>query len=505
MPTDRPIAEKLKSVPLLRALIPLAAGIIIGAFFKIPLYVWFVAAAVCALTAWFGKRQTLPVLYVHLAVMFFGAAAMTAQTPKAVIPQGERVWMELLITDNPASGTGRAAHTSAIAGRWKPADGEWSRSGEKLMVFFDTVHRFSVGDRLIFSGYVNPVSDAADSYSRLMKARGYTGRTYIAANSGVVTSPVKGRNIGMIFKGMQRGATERLRRLDMGGNEIAVAAAMTTGDRSSITPELRLSYARAGTIHLLSVSGVHVAMVFMLVNILLYLLPLFRRGHIAKNVLAIALVWAYAAMTGFSPPVIRSAFMFTGAQAALALSSHRSPVNIMCGTALVMLAVSPSMLFDISFQLSFIAVAGIMAWFGPLYRLVASRWKALNALWATLIIGFTASVATMPLVSYTFGIFSPVGIVINPVVILLANIVLLMSLVWIIAPVPFLDPVFSWLVGSAARLQNKIIDLTAAVPASAVEYSIPLWSVFVIYGAMIIFTAWLAARPSKEKPLMLAR
>lgn len=505
MSANRPIADKLKSVPLFRVLVPMMVGIILGAFLKIPLYVWITTAAACAVTAWFGRKQTLSMLYVHLAVLLFGAAMMTAQTPRAVIPQGERVWIELLITDNPVYGEDRSARTSAIAGRWRTDEGQWSRSGEKLMVIFDTTHRFAAGDRLVFSGYVNPVSDSADSYARLMMVRGYTGRTYISSYSHVVVSPVKDRRLATVFKNMQHGATERLGRLDMGGGELAVAAAMTTGDRSGVTPALRSSYARTGTIHLLSVSGVHVAMVFMLVNILFYLLPLFRRGHIARNLLAVALVWAYAAMTGLSPPVIRSAFMFTGAQAALAMSAHRSPVNIMCGTALIMLAIGPAMLFDISFQLSFIAVAGIMAWFGPLYRLVASRWKLLNALWATLITGLVASAATMPLVSHTFGMISLAGIILNPVVILTANIVLLSSLVWIIMPLPLLEPLFSRLIGGAAWFQNKIIELVAGVPAASVEYSMPLWLVFVIYAAMIIFTVWLAARPQTEKPLSLPR
>jgi competence protein ComEC len=285
---------------------------------------------------------------------------------------------------------------------------------------------------------------------------------------------------------------------------------MTTGDRSGITPEIRRAYSRTGAAHLLAVSGLHVGIVFLIINVLLYLLPLMRGGHIAKNMVAIAGVWLYAALTGLSPSAVRAACMFSGAQVALAVSRSHSGVNIMCGTAFVMLAVKPGLLFDISFQLSFIAVAAIMSWFGPLYRLLESRWRGLNALWATLIVGLTASVATLPLVSHTFGVFSPAGIVLNPIVIATAHIVVVCSLVWIIAPVPFLEPVFRWLVGAPAWLQNRVVGAVSDVPGAAVEWTMPLWLVFVIYSAMIIFTAAFhlraattAAKQKKPEPFII--
>jgi competence protein ComEC len=160
---------------------------------------------------------------------------------------------------------------------------------------------------------------------------------------------------------------------------------------------------------------------------------------------------------------------------------------------------------DISFQLSFIAVAGIMAWFPTLYRAVESRWRGLNALWGLLLIGAVASVATMPLVSHTFGIFSPVGIVINPLIVLTANVVVGFSLLWIIAPVSWLAPIFGWVVGGAAWLQNRVVELAGAVRGVTVEWQMPTWTVFVVYGAMIIFTVWLASRPPKETPFELPR
>lgn len=503
---------------MLRALVPMVVGIVCGTLLALPFYVWTVAAFVCAVTVWAARERRIAVLYIALTIVLFGAALARAHFPQPIVPEGERVWLEVRITDNPTLRS-RSAHTYGVVARWQPdnenmrpdADGEaaydesWRRAGEKMLVGFDTMYRFSAGDRIVFRGYVNPVSDSTNSYSRLMRARGYTGRTYISRYSHPTVLPAKTGNLAAIAKKMQTHATERLGRLRLAPGELAVATAMTTGDRTGITPELRRTYSRTGASHLLAVSGLHVGIVFLMINVLLYLLPLARRGHIIKNILAVVAIWFYAALTGLSPSAVRAACMFTGAQAAFAMSATRSATNILCATAFVMLAVSPGMLFDISFQLSFIAVAAIMAWFGPLYRLVESRWRGLNALWATLIVGLTASLATMPLVSHTFGVFSPAGIVLNPVVILTAHLVVVFSLIWIIAPVPFMEPVFRWLVGGPAWLQNRVVGAVANVPGAAVEWSMPLWMVFAVYAAMIIFTAWLCVRPRREEPFVLPR
>jgi competence protein ComEC len=502
-------------MPLLKALVPMVAGIVAGTMLPFGLYVWVTATVVCGATAglalWRRRGGVFAMLYVGLAIVFFGAALARMHAPQAVIPRGERVWMEIAITDNPLHREGRRGASSfGEATRWRPEDGEWQPAGERLLVSIDTMWRFSAGDRVVFRGYVNPVSDTLDSYFRLMAARGYTGRTYISQYSKPAVTPAsEGKTPGGWAKRLQIAAKDRLGRLDVPPGALAVATAMTTGDRTGITPALRRSYARTGASHLLAVSGLHVGIVFLIINALLYLLPLVPRGHIVKNVVAIAAIWFYAALTGLSPSAMRAAVMFTGAQVALATSWNRGAANIMCGTAIVMLAVRPGLLFDISFQLSFLAVAAILAWFSPLYSLVRSHRRLPDALWATLVIGIVATVATAPLVSHTFGVFSLVGVVLNPVVIATAYLIVGFSLVWIAMPAGFWEPLFRWLVGGPAWLQNLVVESVANVPGAAIEWTMPLWGVFVSYAVMIIFTAWLGASRTGDvagpEPFILPR
>ena len=236
----------------------------------------------------------------------------------------------------------------------------------------------------------------------------------------------------------------------------------------------------------------------MLVNLLLWLLPTFRYGHIIKNAAAITAIWLYTALTGLPPSAVRAAMMFTGAQLALAASRTGNSANILLATATVMLLINPNYLYDISFQLSFTAVAGIFLFYRPLYGLVHSRIKALNAFWAIFLVGLAASLATAPLVSYYFGRIPLIGIILNPLLILTANATVLLSLLWIIAPLPLLQGPFSAAIGAAAGLQNAVVGLAAEKSWASFPLRLEAWQVIALYAAVLAACLLLRGRKTKH-------
>ena len=175
---------------------------------------------------------------------------------------------------------------------------------------------------------------------------------------------------------LHEAASERIRRLHLPPDAEAVALAMAAGDQTELTPERRAPYARTGTAHVLAVSGLHVGMVFLYVNLLLGALALLHRGHLLRNAAAIAVIWLFAAAAGLSPGTIRAAVMFTALQLALATTSRYAGVNILSAAAFGMLLWRPSYLFHVGFQLSFLSVAAILLWGIRLYRrLRTPRWE----------------------------------------------------------------------------------------------------------------------------------
>ena len=174
---------------------------------------------------------------------------------------------------------------------------------------------------------------------------------------------------------LHEAAAQRIRRLHLPPDAEAVTLAMAAGDQTELTPERRAPYARTGTAHVLAVSGLHVGMVFLYVNLLLGALALLHRGHLLRNAAAIAIIWLFAAAAGLSPGTIRAAVMFTALQLALATTSRYAGVNILSAAAFGMLLWRPSYLFHVGFQLSFLSVAAIPLWGIPLYRRLRTPWR----------------------------------------------------------------------------------------------------------------------------------
>ena len=249
----------------------------------------------------------------------------------------------------------------------------------------------------------------------------------------------------------------------------AVCRAMVTGDRSGITQELRTVYSRSGLSHLLAVSGLHTGIVFALVNLMLWWLPLLHRGHLVRNLLATVCIWLFVAAAGFSPSAVRAAVMCTMLQFALASASEYVALNALAAAGFGMLLWNPAWLGDISFQLSFIAVAAILAWGVPLCRLLHTRRRALNLLTDALVISLVAGIATAPLVSHTFGTVPLAGLLVNPVAILVGSIVVLGGTVWMILPVNWLAPAFDAVLSGTAGLLNTLARAAAALPGGYAE------------------------------------
>lgn len=373
-----------------------------------------------------------------------------------------------------------------------------------LVVRCDSSTVLNPGDRAVVRGKIYPFTARHGGYGRLMTRRGYVGTLYLNRSSLLLRDTLHRelppKHLSLF---LHERAVARLDRLSLAPDEQALCNAMTAGDRRSLSPALRAAYSRSGTSHLLAVSGLHVGIVFLLrqpAALVAAALP--ARTHPAQYAV-ILLIWLYAATTGFPPSVVRAALMFSVLQFALASSSEYVGMNTLAGVAFVMLLFHPDYLFDISFQLSFIAVAGIIAWGLPLCRLLRTRRKSIDMLTATLAIGFSASAATAPLISHTFGQISVVGLALNPVVILLSYVVVGSCTLWLVIPGTVLAPLFSDVAGFAARAQNELIRAAAALPAAALDIRLTTTQCWIVYGLFIFATLllWSAERKKSVSSL----
>ena len=363
---------------------------------------------------------------------------------------------------------------------WGTAQGQTYRSNKLLKTTYSADTLLQVGTRLKCQLRVRPFSQG--SYARLMSARGFAGRSHLeeCCIVGHRTSPRS------VAARVQSAAVGRLERLGLDPNDQTVAEAMVLGCRRGLKGELRDRYADTGNSHLLAVSGLHVAIILMLANLLLRWVVLFERGHRLLDIVVLVAVWLFAAATGMAASVVRATLMFSALQLSHSIGGSYRSGNILAAVAMVMLAIEPSLLRDVSFQFSFVAVAAILYWAVPLQRAMRTRSSVVNFLIANIVVGFAASLATMPLMSFWFGRVSLIGVALNPLVILLAYAIITFSLA-----ASFLPASWTWvakIAGAAAEMMNRSVAVAAEMRGATIDFQLDWWAIPIFYAVAIAIT-----------------
>lgn len=190
------------------------------------------------------------------------------------------------------------------------------------------------------------------------------------------------------------------------GRDRDVAEAMLLGVKTKIDFETLSAYSALGAIHILSVSGLHVGLLYMGLSLLLgFLLKRRPAGPYVFFGLMMALLWCYAGISGFSLPVLRSAWMFSVILFAKTFLHRQESLNTLAFSAFVLLFLHPASLFDPGFQLSYLAVWGLMVfqqrWASIFHFTGWYRWP-LTQIWELTCVALAAQVFTWPLIIYYF-------------------------------------------------------------------------------------------------------
>lgn len=472
-------AALLAKMPMAMVVVPFAIGIFFAEHAVLPSWLILLVCAVALVgVIAFAKWQQSIALFI---MIFAVGTLLHSVSYKGEIPYNKPLEMVLQLE---TSSIERQGYTSAEARIEACEDG--LLAGRNVVLWGDSLMRFGAGDRLYITTAIRPFRMERESYARLMYHRGFVGSISVNHRASYGYAPAENRTL-------HDWAVEQLCSRMAPGDARAVVLAMATGERGEISGALRQCYSASGASHLLAVSGLHIGIAFMLINILLWPLVLVRYGNVVRSLLAVALIWCYVWLCGMSPSAVRAAIMFSLLQFSLSSLRQYVSVNVLAGTAFVMLALDSHLLFDISFQLSFIAVAGIVMWAMPLYRLCATRSKVANAILAILLVGVASTLITMPLVANTFSTISLVGVLINPVVILLANIIVLAGVV------AFVLPFVAVVAEMAAEWQNRIVEWAASLPYGHFDIEFSAWTMWGAYIVFAVVTITFLLLPKREK------
>ncbi|WP_349677725.1 MULTISPECIES: ComEC/Rec2 family competence protein [unclassified Flavobacterium] len=246
--------------------------------------------------------------------------------------------------------------------------------------------------------------------------------------------------------------------------ELNVAAALILGQQQDISPDIIRDYQYAGAVHILSVSGLHIGFILLFVTFLLKPFPNTRRGSFIKLIIILFSLSSFGIIAGLAPSVVRSVAMFSFVAIGMYLRRSTYIFHTLLVSILLILLFQPSFLFDVGFQLSYVALFFIL-WLQPLlYQLWSPKNKIGNYFWEILTVSFAAQIGAFPLSIYYFHQFPGLFFVTNLVIIPFLSIIMALGvLVMVLAAfdyVPFyLAKSLEWSIYILDKIINSIASL----------------------------------------------
>ena len=278
-----------------------------------------------------------------------------------------------------------------------------------------------------------------------------------------------------------------------GEREQALASALVLGVTDGLDNELLNAYAASGAMHVLSVSGLHVGIIYW---VILLLFRPFKKIQSSKWILAVVsllILWTYAFITGISPSVLRAVTMFSFVAIARPLNRQTNIYNTLAASAFFLLLYDPFMIMSVGFQLSYLAVLGIVALQPPLYLLWEPRNRFLDEVWKITAVSIAAQLATFSLGLFYFHQFPNYFLLTNLFVIPISFVVLLMGIAVIFtnalsSVASFLGMILEWII----RVLNEGVFIVERLPFSLLENihinSLQCWLLILIVVAIYVWT-----------------
>jgi competence protein ComEC len=328
-------------------------------------------------------------------------------------------------------------------------------------------HTFEIGNVLQIRGmlYKNSISKNPSDfdYSKYLENKQIYAQLYADADQVRIGS----QSVKDIWYYTARLRSKIIRNLEknhFNTTELNVAVALIMGQQQDIAPEIVQDYQYAGAVHILSVSGLHIGFILLFVTFILKPLPNTKQGSFLKLVIILASLFLFGIVAGLAPSVVRSVVMFSF----VAIGNHlRRSVNIyhtLLVSVLLILLFQPTFLFDVGFQLSYLALFFIV-WLQPLLsKIWQPKNKILNYFWDILTVSFAAQIGTLPLSIYYFHQFPGLFFVTNLIVIPLVTVIMILGVVVVVfAAVDLLPYFLSKALEWSIYLLDKIINTIASL------------------------------------------
>lgn len=367
---------------------------------------------------------------------------------------------------------------------------------EKIQVYFEkseNIKQLKPGSQIIFDQQPQQIENRGNpyefNYKKYLINKHIFRQVYLSKQNWRLTG-LKKNSVLVWAESIRDKLLKIYRDQKIGEQETNILSALTLGYKRELKRETKQVFSSAGAMHVLAVSGLHVGILFFTFTYCFGFLQKRKTGRFIYVVLAIGFLWCYALITGFSPSVLRACTMFSLIIIASNINRRANIYNTLAASACLLLVVNPNNLFEVGFQLSYMAVFGIVF----LQPRIAGFWKIENKVglffWNLITVSVAAQIATFPLSAYYFHQFPTYFLLSNIVVIPAAMLLIPLGLgLLIFSPIPGVATVISFLLKWIIKIVYFVLSTIESLPISTPGVVIHQTELFVILA--ILFSIFL--------------
>ena len=324
---------------------------------------------------------------------------------------------------------------------------------------------FHTGDLVFLKNKFQDIKSSLNphqfNYKHYLKKQGINQQVYITHQEILLLDESKVSLLRFI-DAFRVKIQKSLRRYHFTDDELAVMNALLLGQRQEISKQLSDNYSKAGAIHILAVSGLHVGVILLILSLILKPLERVNNGKLIKLVLVILSLWFFAILAGLSASVIRAVTMFSAIALGQFFNKRNAVEHSLIFSMFIILLWKPLFLFDVGFQLSYTAVFGII-WIQPvLYQLWKPNFFIVDKGWQLITVSVAAQLGVLPISLFYFHQFPALFFISNLIIIPFLGVILGLGLVVLVLSYESILPLFlEGFYGDVISILNKVVAFVA--------------------------------------------
>lgn len=516
---------RFSHINYVRLIFPFLLGTIVGIYTNLPLFIpYYIGFSVLGFVSIVIVFKLLPPLFLRWrfafgVAMYFYLAGISFLLVQSVKNKNQSTYFEHQINHSSwmkvqlDSDVEEKKQSIKVSGKVKQiiTHEKAIATAGNILIYFEksAAENLNFGDILLIPAHKikaieEPQNPDEFDYRQFLGFKQIYHQIYLKKNDFIFISKNEGNKVLQLAISSRKYLLNQLF-AHLNSNETkAIAGSLILGVRNYLDAELKKNYSSAGAMHVLAVSGLHVGILFLVVDKLLFFMNRSRKSQWAKSIIILLLIWAYALLTGFSPSVQRAAIMFSFINFGKLSKRGYNIYNVLAAAALLHLLIHPFAIMEVGFQLSYLAVLGIVMFQDFFYQLIDIKNRWLDYFWQITCVSFAAQLITFPIGLLYFHQFPTFFFVSNIFVIPLAFIIMFLGLLLLLVhPLEGLSNGIGKVLNFFIDIMNQIVAIVESLPNSLIQgLSISIWEAWLIYT--LIFCGFLLIHFRNAKIILSA-